>query len=133
MAVLVVSGCMSSAPIDYGSKGLRDVTVDEAYEMIGEGSGDKGLIILDVRTLSEYEGERIADSVMIDYEGPEFRERMGELDRDAAYLVYCRTGRKSGEAMIVMRDMGFTNASNMLGGINEWKRKGYETVYVEKK
>ena len=53
----------------------------EARELIGKRSGDPGFVLLDVRTPKEFDAERIAGAVMVDYLSPSFRDEMAKLDR----------------------------------------------------
>ncbi|MBK7908795.1 MAG: rhodanese-like domain-containing protein [Bacteroidetes bacterium] len=44
--------------------------------------------------------------------------------RPNPYLVYCRSGRRSAAAMQQMKDAGFTNVTNLDGGIMGWQNAG---------
>jgi len=41
------------------------------------------------------------------------------------YLIYCRSGNRSGQAFQLMQDLGFQTVYNMLGGMNSWNASGY--------
>ena len=58
----------------------------------------------------------------IDFRGPDFREKMDQLDRDKTYLVYCRSGGRSASAGAVMEEMGFTRIYNLVGGYTAWSQ-----------
>ena len=47
--------------------------------------------------------------------------RAGEVmpDKDAAWLIYCRTGRRSADAVQKLEKLGYTNLYD-LGGILSW-------------
>jgi phage shock protein E len=45
----------------------------------------------------------------VDVQRPDFEARVAELDPDEAYLVYCRTGNRSAQAIERMRALGFTD------------------------
>lgn len=100
----------------------------EARETIGSRAGDPGFVLLDVRTPEEFREERIKGALLVDYLSPSFRDRIAKLDRDKSYLVYCRTGHRSDEALRVMRELGFTNVSVLDGGIMKWKEAGLPTA-----
>ena len=100
----------------------------EAQETIGNRAGDPGFVLLDVRTPEEYREERIQGAVLVDYLSPSFRDRIAKLDRDKSYLVYCRSGQRSDEALKVMRGLGFTSVSVLDGGIMKWKEAGLPTA-----
>ena len=46
--------------------------------------------------------------------------KLGELDRAAHIVVYCRSGGRSAKAVTAMRDNGFDNVWNVQGGILAW-------------
>jgi phage shock protein E len=100
----------------------------EARDLIGKRSGDPGFVLLDVRTRKEFDAERIAGSVIVDYNSPSFREEMAKLDRGRTYLVYCRTGNRTNGAARVMRELGFPDVILFPGGITEWKAAGFPTT-----
>ena len=68
---------------------------------------------------------------MLDYYSENFREALDELDKSKTYLIYCRSGRRTGETLQMMKELYFTEVYNMLGGINSWKSKGLPTIKKE--
>ena len=106
----------------------RILSPAEAREMIGNRAGDPAFVLLDVRTPGEFRAERIEGAVQIDYLAPSFRVEIAKLDRGKSYLVYCRTGHRSGGAVKMMRDLGFTDVSDLAGGITKWKEAGLPTT-----
>ena len=48
-------------------------------------------------------------------------QQLQELDKNRSYYIYCRTGSRSSNTCELMKEMGFTNSYNLLGGITEWK------------
>jgi rhodanese-related sulfurtransferase len=49
---------------------------------------------------------------------------VAKLDKSATYAVYCRSGNRSGEAVKVMEDLGFTDMYDMDGGVIDWAAAG---------
>ena len=88
----------------------------------------KHLVILDVRTAQEHQSGHLKDSINIDFKSPSFRDQISLLDRDAAYLLYCRTGVRSRKTLLLMSSMGFLELYNLSQGIVQWKRDGGEVV-----
>jgi rhodanese-related sulfurtransferase len=105
-----------------------NLSPSEARELIGKRSGDPGFVLLDVRTPKEFDAERIAGAVIVDYNSPSFRDKMAKLDRSKTYLVYCRTGNRTNGAVKVMRELGFPNVIVFPGGITKWKEAGFPTA-----
>ena len=104
-----------------GSAGV--ITTDEYWRRAAP-QGD--VVLLDVRRPDEYHGPsgHLAASVLIPVE--QLERRAGELDafRGKTIVVYCRTGHRSGIAASFLAERGHT-ALNMLGGIVEWRAKGF--------
>ena len=86
------------------------------------------IVVLDVRTPSEYEREHLEGAVNLDNNAGIFRERASRLDRDQTYLVYCQSGTRSAHAADVMVELGFSSVYNMKGGITRWKGAGFPVV-----
>ncbi len=77
-------------------------------------------VILDVRTEVELAEGEIPGHQMINFMSPDFAQKIATLDRDKTYLVYCRSGNRSGRACEMMAGMGFTKLYNLMGGIHAW-------------
>ena len=83
---------------------------------------DSDAIILDVRTIEEFEISRIPKSINIDFYNPEiFMQEIGKLDKERAYYIYCRTGVRSANSCHLMKELGFAKTYNLIGGIVDWK------------
>ena len=83
---------------------------------------EKNAVILDVRTVQEFETSRIPNSKNIDFYNPQkFLQEIEKLDKDNSYYVYCRTGIRSANSCQLMSELGFKKVYNLLGGIVKWK------------
>jgi len=91
-------------------------------------SDAKCLAILDVRTPQEYCTGHLKGSINLDFRSPSFRDQIARLDRNEAYLLYCRTGIRSRLTLLLMRSLGFRELYNLAEGIEKWQREGYEVV-----
>lgn len=100
---------------------VKDINPPEAYELIQKNKGNPNFAILDVRTQMEFDQGYVAGAVLIDYYLPNFEDELKKLDKNKAYLVYCRTARRSDDAVLIMKKMGFREVYNMVGGIVGWK------------
>jgi parallel beta-helix repeat protein len=95
-----------------------------AYTMITSGSYPS-LVVLDVRTKSEYDGGHIYGAVWIPV--TELEARIGELagHENHEIIVYCGVGGRSATASGILDAHGFTKVYNMMGGISAWQSAGY--------
>lgn len=82
------------------------------------------LVVLDVRTAPEVAEGVIPDAIHIDWNSPDFADRVAGLDRDVPYLVYCRSGNRSQGAVATMAELGFTRVHELDGGILAWVGAG---------
>lgn len=103
----------------------ENITVTEAHEMINANLENPNFILLDVRTPEEYNSGHIAKSFLIDFRSDTFKEKINELDKNNTYLIYCRIGSRSASVLNMMKELGFDNAYNMLGGITLWEKESY--------
>lgn len=75
-----------------------------------------------MRTEEEVEEVRIPNAINHDFfRGAEFIEALKQLDPSKNYYVYCRSGGRSGQACMLMNQLGIENTFNLVGGIQEWK------------
>jgi rhodanese-related sulfurtransferase len=58
--------------------------------------------------------------MFIDYNSSDFEQQLDGLDKSKTYLVYCRSGNRSGKACHTMLDKGFKQVYNLDGGISAW-------------
>lgn len=93
------------------------ITAEEAKQKIDAG----GVVILDVRTESEYAQSHIPGARLLPNES--ITEAPDDLPCDAVVLVYCRSGRRSAEAAQKLAALGYQNVYDF-GGIIDWP---YET------
>ncbi len=87
---------------------------------------DAGTVI-DVRTPQEHEAGFIKGTDLnIDITAPGFKDKIGQLDRNQTYLLYCRSGGRSARAAAIMESMGFKHIYNLENGYMGWKQAGLE-------
>ena len=116
-SALLLAGCSSSS-------GAIDLSVTEFSAKVAE----VGVITLDVRTPGEFAEGHVKGARLIDFQSGNFENEIATLDKNATYAVYCRSGNRSGQAVKVMRDAGFTKVFNMNGGVIDWASAGLPLV-----
>jgi len=110
------------------TNGIYDVSVQEAYNIIVANKNNANFYIIDIRTADEYAAGHLENSILIDYYAENFKTEIEKLDRAKSYLIYCRTGHRTGLARDIMKEMGFLSVYNMTGGITAWQSDGYVVV-----
>jgi len=95
--------------------GVRtDITAQQLKERMDRGDN---ILLLDVRQPHEYQLVRLnAQLIPLDQLG----QRLSELDRKKDIVVYCHSGMRSAFAAKLLREQGFDNVQNLLGGIDAW-------------
>ncbi len=89
----------------------------------------KQAMVIDVRTAEEFTSGHVAEAVNQDfYQTAAFKQYLEGLDKNKPYLIYCRTGHRSGQVLEMMKEMGFTSVTNLDGGINAWQQAGLPIV-----
>ena len=98
----------------------RHVTPEEVTALMQQRKGDESFMILDVRTPEEFAEGHLAEARNFDVKAADFNDRIGSLNRNRTYVVYCRSGNRSGKAVDAMHQMGFTAILHMNGGMLAW-------------
>ncbi len=78
--------------------------------------------IIDVRSPEEEVEGFIEGAKVINIMGPDFADKIKELDKEKTYLVYCRSGNRSSTACGFMASNGFDDLYNLEGGIQAWNQ-----------
>ena len=97
---------------------VTNVTVGKAKKLIKERAGKADFVILDVRTPDEFAEGHINGAVNLDVQSRDFEKELRKLDREKSYLVYCRTGNRSGKARAILMKHGFVDVING-GGLRD--------------
>ncbi|WP_417363468.1 rhodanese-like domain-containing protein [Galbibacter sp.] len=98
---------------------MVELTQEEWSE---EFQNDDNAVILDVRTDEEIAEGYIPNAIHIDiYKGQGFLDEVEQLDKSKNYYVYCRSGKRSAQACLLMNQHGFENTYNLIGGFMEWE------------
>ena len=99
-------------------KDVPQVTVEELNEEL---RGDSPPVLLDVREDDELKISKLDYQHHIPVD--DLRDRVDELSPDDDIVVICRTGLRSGNATMFLREKGFTRVRYMFGGMNEWSER----------
>lgn len=88
-----------------------------------------GVVVLDVRTIDEFNSGHIEGAKQLDYyETDSFNASIDALDKNVTYLLYCRSGGRSGTTYDMMAQKGFKNVYNLEGGMLAWQKANMPVV-----
>ena len=95
----------------------RDISIDESKKLINQG---EVTLILDVRDADEFAKGHLKNAIQIPVK--ELKENLSDIEKfkDELVLVYCRSGKKSAEAINILKENGFKNLVHMKDGISKW-------------
>lgn len=116
-SALLLAGCSTSST-------AMDLSVSEFSTKVTE----PGIITLDVRTPGEFSEGHIEGALLVDFQSGNFENEIASLDKNQTYAVYCRSGNRSGQAVKVMSEAGFTKLYNLDGGVIDWANSGLPLV-----
>ena len=99
--------------------GVPQITVEELKRKL---DAKENIFVLDVREPHEYPIANLGAPLIPvgSIEG-----RIGELvaQKNSEVIVHCRSGARSQKAALILKQAGFTNVSNLAGGILAWADK----------
>jgi rhodanese-related sulfurtransferase len=118
---LAFSGCATTQdPAGEEEPTVMNITAEEGKTMMEE---DPTIVLVDVRTQEEFIEEHIPGALLVPVDELESLAPEMMPDKEATYIIYCRSGNRSATAAQQLIDMGYKNIYDM-GGIIDWP---YET------
>ncbi len=78
--------------------------------------------IVDVRTTSEYRLGHVPGALHIP--ASRILREASRVPKDKPVIVHCGTGARSSATVSALMAAGFTNLTNLVGGFDEWQRRG---------
>ena len=99
---------------------MSDTEIDAVALKARLDRGDKFQFI-DVREPNEYQIASIPGAKLIPL--GDLPKRVNELDPNVEVIAHCKMGGRSAKACDFLRQSGFKNVKNMLGGITAWSDK----------
>lgn len=105
---------------------MQEVTVFELKRKLDE---KKDVVLIDVR---EPEERAVSHIGGIHIPLANLPSKIWEIEEYKAseIIVYCRSGARSANAVAYLMQMGFTNVSNLKGGMKAWKNEIDNTIEV---
>ena len=121
LAVALLAGCGPAPAPTASSPQPTTITAVELSERIGTGDAP---LILDVRSVSEFEAGHIPGATHIPHD--QMKARIGELpeDRTLEIVVHCQSGRRAEFAEAELIAAGYENVRDLDGHWASWSAAG---------
>jgi sulfur-carrier protein adenylyltransferase/sulfurtransferase len=107
-------GVVSETADDYA------ITPRELRDLLDSGTK---IALIDVREPAEWEINHIDGAQLIPSSSITSGEGLTRLPRDRRPVLYCKTGVRSAEALVAVRDAGFAEVVHLRGGIVAWAQQ----------
>ncbi|GHE61212.1 MULTISPECIES: rhodanese-like domain-containing protein [Roseivirga] len=99
---------------------MENITVKEVSERLANG---ESFHFIDVREIWEYEEDNLGARNIPLAELPNQLEELTSL-KNEEIIVHCRSGARSAQAQMYLKQQGFTRVVNMTGGIVAYREAG---------
>lgn len=109
--ILTLAACAASQP------SAELVDAQQAQQILQQ----QNVQVLDIRTPAEFADGHLANARNLDFYASDFAEQLKQLDPKAPYVMYCASGRRSAEAHLQMKAMGFEQVYEIQGGYQAWQ------------
>lgn len=113
---LIYAGCKSP-------QGFTDLTTLQVLQLIQKQTNS--VIILDIRTGYDYRTGHIPGAINLDFFGNDFEEKLLALPSDKPILVYCQSGKRSIQAVSLLRAEGYPYILHYPEGFSAWLSAGH--------
>ena len=98
---------------------VTEISVTEASKV------DSTVVFLDAREPEEYKVSQIKNARPVGYDHFDI-SAVKDISKDSQIIVYCSVGYRSEKIAEKLIANGYTNVSNLYGGIFEWKNQGHD-------
>jgi hydroxyacylglutathione hydrolase len=104
---------------------LPTISVHQLKDRLGKNGG--GLTVLDVRTDREWKDGHVEGALHI--HGGKLQERFADVPREKPVAVLCGSGYRSSIAASFLLREGYSDVSNVAGGMAAWRAAQYSQVH----
>jgi phage shock protein E len=112
--VFASAGCTSQ---DNGVKTLNQANLSSKLQ-------EENVVLIDVRTTAAVTSGYLPETrFFLDVNHAEFDQQISELDTSKIYIMYCRSGARSSQAVNQLMKKGVKNVYNLEGGILSYRGK----------
>lgn len=103
---------------------MKNVNVKDLKELLDNNSD---IQVLDVRSKDEWDMGHINNDKVVNLDINELLFNSNSINPNKPTYVICASGGRSSVAQVLLKTKGI-DATNVVGGMNEWISKGYHTT-----
>ena len=102
-------------------KSMNSVELNQKLE------NKEDIILIDCREVDEWNEAHVKEARLFPLSN--FETAFEELqNKDSEIIIMCRSGKRSLNACFLLKEEGFTNLTNLEGGILSWVDNQFETI-----
>ena len=111
--VFIIASCNSnSSKKQENNENSPLVSSQEALDLVQ----NHNYQLIDLRTPEETAEGSIEGALEINFLSDDFQNEISKLDKSGKYVLYCRSGGRSGKAWNLMNNMGFSEVKDATDG-----------------
>jgi rhodanese-related sulfurtransferase len=120
---LLLAAILGTVLVVQQLQAAEGVDVKQAQSM-----SKQGALLLDVREPEEFSAIHAPNAKLIPL--GQLSSRLQEIAayKDKPIVVICRSGRRSAQAVSLLKEAGYSQVSNVSGGILSWEKNGLEVI-----
>ena len=96
-------------------KEISEISPQELKQKLDK---NESVLLLDVREPLEYDVVHLEDALLVPLNT--LPQHINGIPSDQDIVVYCHHGQRSLYAVAYLQQNGFTDAKNLIGGIDQW-------------
>jgi len=104
---------------------INECTVKELKEKL---DSKQNIQFIDCREMAEWTEAHIAGATLLPLSEFETKYETVLSDKNAHIFIHCRSGKRSMNACMFLLSKGFTNLTNVEGGIMSWSAEGFPVI-----
>ncbi|MBN8587956.1 MAG: rhodanese-like domain-containing protein [Rhodothermia bacterium] len=119
LLLFITAGCAPQKMVNQSFVSpTEQISVTEAFALVG-----KKTLFVDVREPNEVADLAYDLPNVINIPLSTFEQRYAEIPQNQQVVMLCRSGKRSQQAYNALKEKGYTNMTNMEGGIIQWQSK----------
>lgn len=104
---------------------IKECTVEELKDQLDKKAN---IHLIDCREDEEWTEAHIPEATLLPLSELEMKYATVLKDKNAPIVIHCRSGKRSMSACMFLLSKGFTDLTNVEGGIMSWIDEGYPVI-----